>query len=64
MPKADDYQSQPAGNAGDRVACAVIKAESPTAPKVGLRGPHGELMQGVTRSRRDSLEADLAAHSL
>ena len=24
--KADDYQSQPAGNAGDRVACAVIKA--------------------------------------
>jgi len=24
--KADDYQSQPAGDAGDRVACAVIKA--------------------------------------
>jgi Cu-Zn family superoxide dismutase len=26
--KADDYQSQPAGNAGDRVACAVIKREA------------------------------------
>lgn len=25
--KADDYQSQPAGNAGDRVACAVIKRQ-------------------------------------
>jgi superoxide dismutase, Cu-Zn family len=23
--KADDYNSQPAGNAGDRIACAVIK---------------------------------------
>jgi Cu-Zn family superoxide dismutase len=23
--KADDYKSQPAGNAGDRQACAVIK---------------------------------------
>jgi len=23
--KADDYSSQPAGNAGDRIACAVIK---------------------------------------
>jgi Cu-Zn family superoxide dismutase len=25
--KPDDYQSQPAGNAGDRVACAVIKRQ-------------------------------------
>ncbi len=23
--KADDYQSQPAGNAGDRIACGVIE---------------------------------------
>jgi len=23
--KADDYKSQPAGDAGDRLACAVIK---------------------------------------
>jgi Cu-Zn family superoxide dismutase len=23
--KADDYQSQPAGDAGDRIACAVIE---------------------------------------
>jgi Cu-Zn family superoxide dismutase len=25
--KADDYRSQPAGNAGDRIACAVIKRQ-------------------------------------
>ncbi len=25
--KADDYRSQPAGNAGDRIACAVIKQQ-------------------------------------
>jgi Cu-Zn family superoxide dismutase len=25
--KADDYSSQPAGNAGDRIACAVIKQQ-------------------------------------
>ena len=24
--KPDDYRSQPSGNAGDRIACAVIKA--------------------------------------
>jgi Cu-Zn family superoxide dismutase len=23
--KADDYKSQPAGNAGDRIACGVVK---------------------------------------
>ena len=26
--KADDYQTQPAGDAGDRVACAVIKLDA------------------------------------
>jgi Cu-Zn family superoxide dismutase len=27
--KADDYKSDPAGNAGDRVACGVVEKASP-----------------------------------
>lgn len=27
--KADDYKSDPAGNAGDRIACGVVEKASP-----------------------------------
>jgi Cu-Zn family superoxide dismutase len=27
--KADDYKSDPAGNAGDRVACGVVEKAGP-----------------------------------
>lgn len=30
--KPDDYRSQPAGDAGDRIACAVIERGQPTQP--------------------------------
>jgi superoxide dismutase, Cu-Zn family len=33
--KADDYKSDPAGNAGDRIACGVIQASGGPAPTVG-----------------------------
>jgi Cu-Zn family superoxide dismutase len=33
--KADDYKSDPAGNAGDRIACGVIQASGSPAPTVG-----------------------------
>jgi len=39
--KADDYVSQPAGNAGDRVACGVIeRTVAPGARKGGKRKAH------------------------
>jgi Cu-Zn family superoxide dismutase len=36
--KADDYKSDPAGNAGDRIACGVI-APSGAAPTTGAAAP-------------------------
>jgi Cu-Zn family superoxide dismutase len=39
--KADDYMSQPAGNAGDRVACGVItRTVAPGPRKGGARRAH------------------------
>jgi len=39
--KADDYVSQPVGNAGDRVACGVIvRTVAPSARKGGPRSAH------------------------
>ena len=39
--KADDYMSQPAGNAGDRIACGVIiRTVGPASRKRGARHAH------------------------
>ncbi|AMN38907.1 superoxide dismutase family protein [Rhodoplanes sp. Z2-YC6860] len=37
--KADDYKSDPAGNAGDRIACGVIQASGASGATVGSSPP-------------------------
>src|SRR4051812_19504577 len=37
--KADDYKSDPAGNAGDRIACGVIQPSGAGAATVGASAP-------------------------
>ena len=55
--KADDYKSDPAGNAGDRIACGVIKesgAAAPSAPRrFRSRRSSAAPIPGSVRGARD-----------
>jgi Cu-Zn family superoxide dismutase len=49
--KADDYKSDPAGNAGDRIACGVIQASGASGATVGSP-PTGGSPTGSAPMRR------------
>ena len=38
--KADDYKTDPAGNAGDRIACGVIQQSGATVGSAPCRHPN------------------------